>query len=115
MLPRASQTTLVGKPPPQTLWPAARRIFEDVVRVLAYCHSRGVSHRDVRTVNIVVDPASAYRAYLIDFGRATRDAADQVWDARSLADLLFDLMFLAPPERKDDPSRYSGEVPWEKL
>jgi serine/threonine protein kinase len=45
-------------------------LFRDVVEAAAVAHGQGVTHRDIKPDNVVVDRATAAtrRAYLIDFG-----------------------------------------------
>ena len=55
---------------------AVRRVLDDVLDALAYAHSRGVVHRDVKPGNILL--AAGGRAMLADFGIASAlSAADQ--------------------------------------
>ncbi|PRP86937.1 sperm motility kinase 2B [Planoprotostelium fungivorum] len=44
----------------------ARALFNQLAEGLAHCHQRGISHRDVKTTNIMV--GSGGRVCLIDFG-----------------------------------------------
>lgn len=46
----------------------ARHIFAQIVDVVHYLHSRGISHRDIKDENIVID--KQFRVKLIDFGSA---------------------------------------------
>jgi serine/threonine protein kinase len=46
----------------------ALRLLEDTAQGLAYAHSRGVTHRDIKLTNILI--ASEGRALLVDFGLA---------------------------------------------
>ena len=39
----------------------------------------------------------------------------KVWDTKSLADLLFDMVFISPPEKTDDPLRYQRLSDSERL
>jgi len=45
----------------------ARTIFVDLINSLVFCHSKGVSHRDIKLENILIDPTTK-TATLIDFG-----------------------------------------------
>ena len=47
-----------------------RRLFVQIVSALAYCHSQGVAHRDIKLENILLDEAEK-KVKLIDFGFAT--------------------------------------------
>jgi carbon catabolite-derepressing protein kinase len=47
---------------------AARRVFAQLVDALAYCHARGVAHRDVKPQNVLLDAALLPK--LADFGMA---------------------------------------------
>uniref|UniRef100_A0A0D9VWL8 non-specific serine/threonine protein kinase n=1 Tax=Leersia perrieri TaxID=77586 RepID=A0A0D9VWL8_9ORYZ len=47
---------------------AARRVFVQLASALAYCHARGVSHRDVKPQNVLVDGEGNLK--VSDFGLA---------------------------------------------
>jgi serine/threonine protein kinase len=47
---------------------AISRIFSDVTRALACCHSYGICHRDIKPENIIVD--QDYTTKVLDFGSA---------------------------------------------
>jgi serine/threonine-protein kinase len=55
--------------------PQVRRILTDVADALAYAHSHGVVHRDVKPDNIMLDRATG-RALVTDFGIARAAAGD---------------------------------------
>ena len=44
--------------------------FRDILRALAYCHSQGIAHRDVKPGNILIDRHK--RVKLVDFGLAEK-------------------------------------------
>ena len=50
--------------------PLARRLFSQVVSGIAYCHSKSVTHRDIKLENILLDPESR-NLKIIDFGFST--------------------------------------------
>ena len=52
--------------------PEARRLFEQVVQGIQYCHSLNIAHRDVKMENILLDENSNIK--IIDFGFATCNA-----------------------------------------
>ena len=65
---------------------AARRLLRDVADALAYAHSRGVIHRDIKPDNIMLDVGSG-RPMVTDFGiaRAISDGADARLTATGIA------------------------------
>jgi serine/threonine protein kinase len=47
----------------------ARRIFQQVLVALKYCHSKCIAHRDIKLENILIDDEKNIK--LIDFGFST--------------------------------------------
>ena len=54
-----------------------RQVLQDVASALAFAHSRGIIHRDVKPENIFLDEESG-RALLSDFGIARSDEQDSM-------------------------------------
>jgi len=50
----------------------ARRLFEQVVRGIQYCHGMNIAHRDLKMENILLDESDNIK--IIDFGFATRSS-----------------------------------------
>uniref|UniRef100_A0A8C4T2G1 Serine/threonine-protein kinase n=1 Tax=Erpetoichthys calabaricus TaxID=27687 RepID=A0A8C4T2G1_ERPCA len=48
----------------------ARRIFQQVLVAVQHCHARGVFHRDLKTLNILIQ-TSTEKAKVIDFGSSS--------------------------------------------
>lgn len=47
----------------------AKRIFKEIVESLKYCHSRCITHRDIKLENVLLDDHGAIK--MIDFGFST--------------------------------------------
>ncbi len=47
----------------------AKKIIRQVLKALAYCHSRSVTHRDIKLENIIVSKSGVVK--IIDFGFST--------------------------------------------
>jgi WD40 repeat protein len=96
----------------------AAALVRDLAEALAYAHSQGVVHRDVKPDNILVEPGDV--AYLMDFGLAFHEAADKLTHD---GDVLGTPAYIAPEQargRLDDPlpaaDQYSlGVVLYEML
>ncbi|CAM0137048.1 unnamed protein product [Umbelopsis sp. WA50703] len=48
----------------------ARRLFQQIVAAVSYCHSRWIVHRDLKTPNILITPEGNVK--LVDFGLGNR-------------------------------------------
>ncbi|KAI8058005.1 kinase-like domain-containing protein, partial [Syncephalis plumigaleata] len=60
----------------RTLERESRRLLEEIISGVEWCHSRGVYHRDIKPENVLMRRGSDGRmhVYLADFGLATTDA-----------------------------------------
>ena len=63
------QAFIVKKPWKRAEESEAALIFFQVMNALAYCHSKNISHRDIKLENILFDINSQVK--IIDFGFAT--------------------------------------------
>lgn len=45
----------------------ARSVFRQIVEALVYCHKEGISHRDIKLENIMIE-RTTFRTKIIDFG-----------------------------------------------
>lgn len=50
--------------------PRIKGIFASLLQAVAYCHSKGVSHRDIKLDNVLINPEGVVK--LIDFGFANK-------------------------------------------
>lgn len=75
-------------------------LFTQVVEGLAFLHSIGIAHRDIKPDNLVVESFDPPRARIIDFGCATKE--DSV-----LYDRPGTIPYLAPEQR---PGKYHGRA-----
>lgn len=87
------------------IWVAAR-LMADVASALAYLHSLGYLHRDVKPGNILVDPAN--RAQLIDFGLAVR--RDEHEGDLSQESRLGTPYYMAPEQALDGRADERGDL-----
>ena len=65
----------------------ARRIFQQIVNAMAYCHNRGIVHRDLKLENVLLKTKGDNVIKVVDFGIAgvcTTNKKDKV-DAGSIA------------------------------
>jgi protein kinase-like protein len=81
-------------------------ILSEIARVLEYCHSVGIYHRDLKPGNIVVDKASG-RPFLVDFGivkHESRDGAISIDGASRLSmtgEVVGTISYMAPEQSGD--------------
>ena len=68
---------------------------DQAMDALAYCHSQGVIHRDVKPGNLIVTPSD--RVYLVDFGIAKADPAGKT-------------MFVSATPRYSPPEQLDAEA-----
>jgi len=88
-----------------------RLLFRDVVRAVAYCHSEGIAHRDLKFENCLLTGCQGRRrgrmAKVIDFGLAGikpgRPGSSESW----MSEVVGTLYFLAPEVLKSRDPLYS--------
>jgi len=87
------------------------RVGLDVARGLAFSHSRGVSHNDLQSANVMFNAAGA--AVLADFGlgRAARGAGALLSAAEGGAGVLGTLPYAAPENLGDEGGAHFGRPP----
>jgi TolB-like protein/Tfp pilus assembly protein PilF len=95
---------------------------KDVVRygvqiseALAHAHERGVSHRDLKSANVIITPEG--RAKVVDFGLASRVNREVVVDETTMATLATQadgvagtLPYMAPEQLRGDPGDTRSDV-----
>jgi tetratricopeptide (TPR) repeat protein len=86
---------------PETLAVATR-----MADALAYTHSQGLMHRDVKPANVLLPDGDFYRAMLIDFGLA-RGGDDELTQAGTLVGTPG---FLAPEQIRNEAVLPAGDV-----
>jgi len=79
--------------------------LRQLLEVLAHCHDKGVLHRDVKPMNVIVDGASAL--HLIDFGLVRRDDDTQVTQDNHVVGTF---AYLAPEQFKRSTCTPRSEV-----
>lgn len=70
-------------------------LFAQVVEGIAFLHSIGIAHRDIKPDNLVVESYDPPRARIIDFGCATKEEC-------VLYDRPGTVPYLAPEQRPDE-------------
>jgi len=73
---------------------AIRKIIEQLVDALLFCHQQGVVHRDIKLQNILIEPSS-HHIKLIDFGLS---AVCESQEEMEKLDRLCGSPFYVPPE-----------------
>jgi WD40 repeat protein/serine/threonine protein kinase/tetratricopeptide (TPR) repeat protein len=86
-------------------WSGVARLGQQVADALAYAHSQGVFHRDVKPSNLLLDAHG--RVWLADFGLAKEATAG---DDLTATGHLIGTMRYAPPERFAGRSDARGDV-----
>lgn len=89
----------------------AAEVLRQLLKGLAYCHSRGVCHRDIKPANILVDPAT-HTLRLIDFGSACDMSS---WSNKKLGYRGEDkgprsILYCAPEEFVNEENPYAFDV-----
>ena len=72
------------------------RCLHQIASALAYCHNRGVIHRDVKPENVVFDGAGVPK--LIDFGLAHIEGAEEESQTRITTQLVGSAAYIAPEQ-----------------
>ena len=83
------------------------RLFGKVCEAVTYAHQRGVIHRDLKPVNILVDEQG--EPHVLDFGLAKVAGADAVGDSRPMlvsltGQVIGTLPYMSPEQAKGDPN-----------
>jgi serine/threonine protein kinase/WD40 repeat protein len=103
-LPGQSATTAGGKARALTYWQSVARVGVQVADALAYAHTQGVVHRDVKPSNLLLDLNGT--VWVTDFGLAKADDSDNL---TRTGDVLGTLRYM-PPEAFEGKADALGDV-----
>jgi len=103
-------------------WHDVRRTFRQLLQALAFCHGRGIAHRDCKPENMLWRDESRQQLVLCDFG-LSRDLARRLETTRHVSASGGGVtggtpMYLAPEAASDDGSSVTSsardwkECPW---
>eukprot|EP00164_Ancoracysta_twista_P000676 GFYU01000896.1.p1 GENE.GFYU01000896.1~~GFYU01000896.1.p1 ORF type:complete len:384 (-),score=56.05 GFYU01000896.1:65-1216(-) len=95
----------------------AKVIAKNLLQALAYCHGRGIVHRDLKMENVCFNSADTSEVTLVDFGLAERipmNADGEVSPENKLREVCGSMNYLAPEMLmcipKPDSDGYAFEV-----
>jgi len=95
-------------------WAAVRRTFRQLLQALAFCHGRGIAHRDVKPENVLWREAPGGRIALADFG-LSRDLSRRLETTRAPGEAGGGTPLYAAPETLEDAGGGASnwkEAPW---
>lgn len=82
------------------------RIFEQIAGALAFAHSRGVIHRDIKPGNIMLDGSG--NAYLTDFGLAKLlNSTENITQSGSI---MGTLTYMSPEQLRGEPLDHRSDI-----
>lgn len=84
----------------------AVELFLQIGKALAYAHSKGVVHRDIKPTNILLDEQG--NAYLADFGLAKIIESDQ--KMTKSGNIVGTPAYMSPEQLRGDPVDYRSDV-----
>lgn len=84
----------------------AVEIFTQIAQGLAYAHSKGVIHRDLKPTNILLDEVG--HAYLTDFGLAKMVESDQ--QMTKSGNIVGTPAYMSPEQLRGDPLDHRSDI-----